>query len=386
MFKKLGEGGFGSVRRDELNGQSVAIKRYKTDISNGIRPEIIREIALMKHMIHPNLIKLQDVWLVHGIEIVMDYGGMNLTQYATTTSLTVRLANFNLVKQSLIDGLQYLHSNGIIHRDLKPGNILVLGERDHTSVRICDFGISKTLSTVNTPGVGTANYRAPELFNGTDYTKAVDIWSLGCCLYEYLTREQLFKGSTDMAIIGNIVRIVPTTHQDLTAIGLSLVEVKSCNTTRYFKLQPLYPETLKIIEQRKQLDMIKPLIESMILLNPNNRFNLTVSIVMSNLDSMADVRFDKFKLSSTTHTTAVQLWKKINTHLAKAGSVERLAGLKALKYIEIACAVIASKFHDIKYLNYKSFVKIAIVKVIAEWELYILRACEWDLYNLASNK
>ena len=382
MSKKLGEGGFGSVRRDELNGQTVAVKRYKTNISDGIRPEIIREIALMKHMIHPNLIKLLDVWLVHGIEIVMDYGGINLTQYTTTTSLTVRLANFNLVKQALMDGLQYLHSNGIIHRDLKPGNILVLVERETTLVRICDFGISKTWSTTNTPGVGTANYRAPELFNCSEYTKSVDIWSLGCCLYEYLTREQLFKGNTDMAIIGNIVRIVPTNQQDLILIGLGLVEAKSCNTTQYFKLHPLYPETLKIIEQRKQLDAIKPLIESMILIKPNDRFNLNLSIVMSNLNSVEDARFDKFKLSRHTHTTAVQLWKKINTHLTNAASVERLSGLKHLKYIEIACAVIASKFHDIKYLKYKSFVKIELVKVIAEWELYILRTCEWNLYIL----
>ena len=85
-----------------------------------------------------------------------------------------------------------------MHRDLKPANI-VLDNAEGDNLKIIDFGMSKEikwdpkLSLTNE--VGTLYYRAPELLEGsTKYTKATDIWAIGCIFYELLTRKVLFKG------------------------------------------------------------------------------------------------------------------------------------------------------------------------------------------------
>jgi serine/threonine protein kinase len=92
-----------------------------------------------------------------------------------------------------------MHSLRIIHRDLKPENILI----NKGQVKICDFGSSKFLdetpgSYKNTPYVVSRYYRAPELiFASNRYNEAIDIWAVGCILFELLTRTPLFPGDTE---------------------------------------------------------------------------------------------------------------------------------------------------------------------------------------------
>lgn len=96
--------------------------------------------------------------------------------------------------------MKFLHSAKIVHRDLKPSNLLAT---ERTEVKICDFGLSrlinndqndKNASQNYTEYVVTRYYRAPEIMlSSHEYSKAVDIWSLGCTLAELLTRKILFK-------------------------------------------------------------------------------------------------------------------------------------------------------------------------------------------------
>ena len=94
----------------------------------------------------------------------------------------------------LLRGLKYIHSAHVLHRDLKPSNLLLNANCD---LKICDFGLARTTSETDfmTEYVVTRWYRAPELLlNCSEYTAAIDVWSVGCIFMELLNREPLFPG------------------------------------------------------------------------------------------------------------------------------------------------------------------------------------------------
>lgn len=104
---------------------------------------------------------------------------------------------FNLLQYflyQLLRGLKYIHSANVLHRDLKPSNLLLNANCD---LKICDFGLARTTSETDfmTEYVVTRWYRAPELLlNCSEYTAAIDIWSVGCIFMEIIRREPLFPG------------------------------------------------------------------------------------------------------------------------------------------------------------------------------------------------
>eukprot|EP00775_Hariotina_reticulata_P007323 gene7323-7535_t len=114
--------------------------------------------------------------------------GLQLSLTAVTDSLKILQIGLDIAA-----GLAYLHP-AIIHRDLKPQNVLLDGSG---RAKLADFGISRfkdphrSYLSVTHQG-GTPNYMAPELFNGTRVDEAADVYSLGCILYECLTRRQPF--------------------------------------------------------------------------------------------------------------------------------------------------------------------------------------------------
>ncbi len=98
--------------------------------------------------------------------------------------------------------LDAAHERGVVHRDVKPANVLLDG--DHAW--LTDFGAGKDLAARDTrtaPGrwVGTADYVAPELLDGTEATPAADVYSLGCVLFEALTGRVPFPRDTELATL-----------------------------------------------------------------------------------------------------------------------------------------------------------------------------------------
>ncbi|XP_052277367.1 cyclin-dependent kinase 8-like isoform X2 [Dreissena polymorpha] len=180
---KVGRGTYGSVykaeSKDSTDGKEYALKQIE---GTGISMSACREIALLRELKHPNVISLQKVFLSHQdrkVWLLFDYAEHDLW---------------------ILDGIHYLHANWVLHRDLKPANILVMGEGpERGRVKIADMGFArlfnaplKPLADLD-PVVVTFWYRAPELLLGArHYTKAIDIWAIGCIFAELLTSEPIF--------------------------------------------------------------------------------------------------------------------------------------------------------------------------------------------------
>ena len=86
----------------------------------------------------------------------------------------------------MLKAVKYIHDQNLIHRDIKPENLLI---SKHGILKLCDFGFARKLSkrkdAMLTDYVSTRWYRAPELLVGdAAYSKAVDIWSIGCIFAE----------------------------------------------------------------------------------------------------------------------------------------------------------------------------------------------------------
>ncbi|RPB10078.1 kinase-like protein, partial [Morchella conica CCBAS932] len=125
--------------------------------------------------------------------LAMEYVGCgDLSQYIADREKAI--AGAKTITRQILEGLSILHGEGICHRDLKPQNILV-ASRIPLRIKIADFGTSKRAeNTVLRTKLGTPAYSAPELMGSsmTEFTNALDIWSLGILVHEVLTSKRPF--------------------------------------------------------------------------------------------------------------------------------------------------------------------------------------------------
>ena len=124
-------------------------------------------------------------------------------------------AHYQSFTYQILCGLKYIHSANVLHRDLKPGNLLVNADCE---LKICDFGLARGYSDVPeenagfmTEYVATRWYRAPEIMlSFQSYTKAIDLWSVGCVLAELLGGRPFFKGRDYVDQLNQILHVLGT--------------------------------------------------------------------------------------------------------------------------------------------------------------------------------
>eukprot|EP01080_Neovahlkampfia_damariscottae_P000601 gene601-8106_t len=222
----LGNGGYGVVASgfDIVTKQKVAIKKLPAifERNNEFQKRILREIKVMKFATgHPNIVSLLDLIEPPSYKEFKDvYIVMELMDSDLKTLLRgnqeMNDENVKYFLYNILSGLHYLHSANILHRDLKPENILLNKDME---VKLCDFGLSRGMDDSDeqvhaTQYVATRYYRAPELllYYGSN-SKALDIWSVGCILGEFLQRGKrhpIFPGKDFKSQLLLIVKTLGT--------------------------------------------------------------------------------------------------------------------------------------------------------------------------------
>lgn len=203
----IGIGGMGRVyladRLDLEAHQQVAIKiisaGYLTEV---YKKRFDRERKILSRLNHPHITRIYDGGITEeGTPyIIMEYvEGKPLMEYVSDNKLNLeqRLELFI----DLCEAVDYAHRNFVMHRDLKPGNILVT---NHGIVKVIDFGIAKILEdeegeedlTLMGYIPLTPAYASPEQLTGQPLTVASDIYSLGVILYQLVSGNKPFPGST----------------------------------------------------------------------------------------------------------------------------------------------------------------------------------------------
>uniref|UniRef100_T1JKR9 Serine/threonine-protein kinase STK11 n=1 Tax=Strigamia maritima TaxID=126957 RepID=T1JKR9_STRMM len=221
MGDLLGEGSYGKVKEvlDSETLRRLAVKIFKKRklrrIPNG-EQNVQREIRLLKRLSHKNVIQLVNVMSneeKQKLYIVMEYcvGGLqDLLESTPNNKFPIWQAHGYFCQ--LIDGLEYLHSQGIIHKDIKPGNLLLTTDG---TLKISDLGVAEVPvraldhfaedDTCQT-SQGSPAFQAPEIANGLYSFSGfkVDVWSSGVTLYNITTGKYPFEGESIFKLFENI--------------------------------------------------------------------------------------------------------------------------------------------------------------------------------------
>jgi serine/threonine protein kinase len=216
---KLGEGSYGVVYRaiDTRTGMTVALKILKLDDldEDGVPSTLLREISILKTINPINIVSLVDVCTSEiPAYLAFEFVHTDLGRLMAARNTSFRPITLKAYAFQMIAGVHYLHSHRIIHRDIKPENVLI--SRDGL-VKFCDFGMARYVTVPMrryTRGVVTLWYRAPEVILGGVYDLSIDIWGIGCILYEMITFSPLFPGDGQLDQIMRIISVLGTPSED----------------------------------------------------------------------------------------------------------------------------------------------------------------------------
>ncbi|CAO3672799.1 unnamed protein product [Rhizopus stolonifer] len=271
--KEIGKGTYGIVCAavNTRTGVPCAIKKVNKLFERPVLTKrALREIKLLEHFNgHKNIIRLYDMDIV-------DYHQFN-ELYLYQELMEADLQQIIRSGQPLTDehyqsflyqiccGLKYIHSANVLHRDLKPSNLLV---NTRCELKICDFGLARGYIEADTgfmtEYVATRWYRAPEIMlSFKSYTKAIDMWSVGCIFAELLGGKPLFKGQDFVDQLNQILYVLGTPDDDtLSRVGSERAQVyiKGLEKFQKIPISQLYPnassEALDLMEKVLTFDPV----------------------------------------------------------------------------------------------------------------------------------
>ncbi len=222
----LGAGGMGEAYQatDTRLDRTVAIKVLPSELAGDPerRERFEREAKTISSLNHPHICTLHDVGHQDGVDfLVMEHlEGETLADRLTKGALTLDQAPRYGIETA--DALDKAHRQGIVHRDLKPGNIMLT----KAGAKLLDFGLAKlqpreehgnlsqlsAQATLDQPLteqgtiLGTFQYMAPEQIEGGEADPRTNIFAFGAVLYQMLTGQKAFTGTTQASLIGAILR------------------------------------------------------------------------------------------------------------------------------------------------------------------------------------
>lgn len=274
-IESIGTGAYGVVcaAKDNRTGQRVAIKKIPRVLEVlVIAKRTYRELKILRHLRHDNIISILDVMQppedlsqFEDVYVVLDLMETDLHHIIhSVQALSDEHIKFFLYQ--ILRGLKYIHSANVLHRDLKPSNLLV---NRNCELKIGDFGMARGLAssadehaTFMTEYVATRWYRAPELMlSFSEYTFAIDMWSVGCILAEMLARRQLFPGKDYLNQLQLILSVVGTPNAEyIQGVGSERVKtyLQNLPARKRVDLSVLFPScgpvALELLDSMLQLD------------------------------------------------------------------------------------------------------------------------------------
>ncbi|KAL1507609.1 hypothetical protein AB1Y20_007228 [Prymnesium parvum] len=231
--KAVGQGAYGLVcsGRNVESGNTVAIKKIPKAFEDTMDcKRLLREIKILRHFRHDNVLGLVDILPPSGgqadwkdVYIVSELMDTDL-HYIIHSKQPLTDEHFKYFLYQILRGVHAIHSAHVLHRDLKPGNLLV---NKNCDLKICDFGLARAIDPTEdkkdlglTEYVVTRWYRAPELLvENQTYTTAIDVWAVGCIFAEMIGRKALFPGRDYLNQLRLIIDVLGTpSEEDLACI------------------------------------------------------------------------------------------------------------------------------------------------------------------------
>ncbi len=213
LERELGEGGMATVylAQDIKHNRQVAVKVLRPELAAVIGAErFLTEITTTANLQHPHILPLFDSGEADSfLFYVMPYVEGETVRDRISREKQLPVADAVRIATEIAAARDYAHRHGVIHRDIKPENILL----HDGSALVADFGIALAASkaggtrmTETGMSLGTPHYMSPEQAMGErEITARSDVYALGCVLYEMLTGDPPFTGSTAQAIVARVV-------------------------------------------------------------------------------------------------------------------------------------------------------------------------------------
>jgi serine/threonine protein kinase len=233
----IGRGAFSIIFAGDHEGKRCAVKFV--DNRDNKKNRIRREVTI--------LTELKDCpYVVNVLDFRIDYppdGYIKYEYLANTLEDLNKKLDYQHIKKlcyQLIDAVKFIHSKNIIHCDIKPENLMI---DEEGNLRIIDFGNALYFSEINTidQQINTAYYMPPEYIIGAPLDCRVDLWAVGCVIFELLTKKILFnpKRSNNISrktyLLGLMISVFGDFNEEFLKSGIDTEFYFTADLTYKFK-------------------------------------------------------------------------------------------------------------------------------------------------------
>ncbi|KAJ1565661.1 Mitogen-activated protein kinase, partial [Nowakowskiella sp. JEL0078] len=292
--RELGMGAYGlsilnfSAAKSLQLKKDVAIKKVSKIFDKQILAKrALRELKLLKHLNgHENITGIYDMEIAdfnafNEIYLVQELMEADLHQIIRSQQ-PLSDSHYQYFIYQICRGLKYIHSANILHRDLKPVNA-------DCELKICDFGLARGFSEQPNAGflteyVATRWYRAPEIMLSFKcYSKAIDMWSVGCVFAELLGSKPLFKGKDYVDQLNQILHVLGTPdNETLERIGSERAQlyIKSLPKFKKVPFKEMFPQA-----SEQAIDFL----ENLLHFDPSARLTVEQALEHPYLEAYHDV-------------------------------------------------------------------------------------------------